>query len=88
MPDSALSGPTLSLLQLLQDNYEPSVTVPEEQDAAEVAEQDAFLDAIMSTQVMQLAETFLKNNGECLHWMRLQLKTIESIRIFLKAKAK
>ncbi|XP_071517788.1 uridylate-specific endoribonuclease C-like [Panulirus ornatus] len=63
VPDSALNGPTLSLLRKVQDNYEPSVTIAEKQDAAEVAEQNAFLDAITNTQVMHIAEDFLKNNS-------------------------
>jgi len=59
VPASALSGPTYTTLQALQDNYIPSVTKTEVEDSGEVAEQDAFLDAVMDTEVMQLAESFL-----------------------------
>ncbi|XP_045596820.1 uridylate-specific endoribonuclease [Procambarus clarkii] len=59
VPASALNGPTISLLRQVQDNYIPQVTTPEVQTAAEIAEQDALLDAMMSTQVMKIAESFL-----------------------------
>lgn len=64
MPESALTGPTISLLRQLQDNYIPSVSFAEDEDAAEVAEQEAFLDAVMDTQVMQRAETFLTEKSQ------------------------
>lgn len=64
MPESALTGPTISLLRQLQDNYIPSVSFAEDEDAAEVAEQEAFLDAVMATQVMQRAETFLTEKSQ------------------------
>ena len=64
VPDSALSGPTISLLMKVQDNYIPSAYEPEEQDESEIAEQNAFLDAIMNTEVMKLAEAFLHSKSE------------------------
>lgn len=67
VPASALSGPTISLLMKVQDNYIPSVSQPEEQNASEIAEQNAFLDAIMDTQVMKLAEAFLHSKSEFYH---------------------
>ncbi|KAK8746294.1 hypothetical protein OTU49_017349, partial [Cherax quadricarinatus] len=63
VPESALSGPTISLLRQVQDNYIPQVTIPEEEDAAEIAEQDALLDAMMNTQIMKLSESFLLDKG-------------------------
>ncbi|KAK8382149.1 hypothetical protein O3P69_015245 [Scylla paramamosain] len=63
VPESALSGPTIAPLMKVQDNYIPSVSQAEEQDATEIAEQNAFLDAIMNTEVMKLAETFLHSKN-------------------------
>ncbi|KAK7078744.1 hypothetical protein SK128_001848 [Halocaridina rubra] len=63
VPASALSGPTISALIALQNNYVPEVSVAEVEDASEVAEIEAFLDAIMATEVMQLAESFLVDNS-------------------------
>lgn len=48
----------------VQDNYIPSVYQAEVQDANEIAEQNDFLDAIMNTEVMKLAETFLHSKSE------------------------
>ncbi|XP_071517800.1 uridylate-specific endoribonuclease D-like isoform X7 [Panulirus ornatus] len=76
VPDSVLNGPTLSLLRKVQDNYEPSVTVTEKQDAAEVAEQNAFLDAITNTKVMHIAEDFLRNKDLISHGLRQTLEDI------------
>ncbi|KAK3886789.1 hypothetical protein Pcinc_009070 [Petrolisthes cinctipes] len=63
VPPEALSGPTLSTFVQLQDNYIPSVTESEVEDATEVTEQQAFLDAVMATEVMQLAEAFLQSKN-------------------------
>ncbi|XP_063863765.1 uridylate-specific endoribonuclease-like [Scylla paramamosain] len=63
VPESALSGPTIAPLMKVQDNYIPSVSQAEEQDTNEIAEQNAFLDAIMNTEVMKLAETFLHSKN-------------------------
>ncbi|XP_045138291.1 poly(U)-specific endoribonuclease-like [Portunus trituberculatus] len=63
VPESVLSGPTIALLRKVQDNYIPSVYQAEVQDANEIAEQNAFLDAIMNTEVMKLAETFLHSKN-------------------------
>ncbi|XP_037778838.1 poly(U)-specific endoribonuclease-like isoform X1 [Penaeus monodon] len=76
VPESALTGPTVSLLRQLQDNYVPSVTVAEDEDAAEVAEQEAFLDAVMATQVMQRAEAFLLEKNLLSGSLRAKLKEI------------
>ena len=48
----------------VQDNYIPSVYQAEVQDANEIAEQNDFLDAVMNTEVMKLAETFLHSKSE------------------------
>ncbi|XP_042873740.1 poly(U)-specific endoribonuclease-like [Penaeus japonicus] len=76
VPESALQGPTISLLRQLQDNYVPSVSTSEDEDAAETAEQEAFLDAIMATQVMQRAETFLTEKSLLSGSLRDKLKEI------------
>lgn len=66
VPPEALSGPTINAFVQLQDNYIPSVTESEVQDATEVTEQEAFLDAVMATEVMQLAEAFLQSKSASL----------------------
>lgn len=63
VPASALASPTIRLLEELQDNYSPNVTTSEDEEPDEVAEKEAFLDAVMQTQVMQLTESFLKERG-------------------------
>ena len=65
--DSALSGPTILPLRNVQDNYIASVTESEIQDANEIAEQNAFLDAVMNTEIMTLAENFLQSKSEFYH---------------------
>ncbi|KAG7157298.1 poly(U)-specific endoribonuclease-like [Homarus americanus] len=61
VPDAALNGPTISLLRQLQDNYVPDVKVAEDEDEVEIAEKDDFLDAMISTQIMQLVQNFLQD---------------------------
>ncbi|XP_047492981.1 uridylate-specific endoribonuclease-like isoform X1 [Penaeus chinensis] len=63
VPASALASPTIRLLEELQNNYSPNVTTPEAEDPTETAEKEAFLNAVMQTEVMQLMENFLKERG-------------------------
>lgn len=64
MPPEALSGPTVTALLALFDNYVEDARVTETITAEERAENDAFLDAIMATTVMQRAHAFLVGKGE------------------------
>merc|ERR1712226_268773 len=55
--------PTVSALRDLLDNYNPSVTVVEDNTPTEQAEVEAFLDIILATEVMQETYTFLSERG-------------------------
>lgn len=55
--------PTYSTFLALLDNYTPSTSVTESQDAAEWIEIDAFLDAILATDVMNHLYNFLVEHG-------------------------
>lgn len=55
--------PTYSTFLALLDNYTPSTSVTESQDAAEWVEIDAFLDAILATDVMNHLYNFLVEHG-------------------------
>lgn len=48
----------------VQDNYIPDVAQTEDQTALEIEEQNALLDAMAATEIMQLAEAFLQSNSE------------------------
>jgi poly(U)-specific endoribonuclease len=63
LPSNALTGPTIKTLIPLFDNYEADTAVPEVVTSAEWAENDAFLDAITATKVMQTAHQFLVKKG-------------------------
>lgn len=56
--------PTYSTFLALLDNYTPSTSVAESQDAAEWIEIDAFLDAILATDVMNHLYNFLVEHGD------------------------
>lgn len=56
--------PTYSTFLALLDNYTPSTSVTESQDAAEWIEIDAFLDAILATDVMNHLYNFLVEHGD------------------------
>jgi len=63
-PSVIFTMPTyLAAYNLYSGNYDLDVTVAEDVTAAEILEQTAFLDAIMSTSVMQQAHQFLANQG-------------------------
>ncbi|XP_075973577.1 uncharacterized protein LOC142974889 [Anticarsia gemmatalis] len=55
--------PTIQKFVPLLDNYERDVTVNEHVTPQERIEENAFMDAIMSTTVMRHLMTFLKNKG-------------------------
>ncbi|XP_041975323.1 poly(U)-specific endoribonuclease homolog isoform X2 [Aricia agestis] len=55
--------PTVQLLLPLLDNYERDATVNEYVTAQERTEENAFMDAVMSTSVMRHLMTFLKEKG-------------------------
>ena len=57
------SRPTYKALIDLFDNYEGDTAVRETITQAELAENDAFLDAVMATQVMRDAHQFLVQKG-------------------------
>lgn len=59
VPESALTGETITLLLALQDNYDPNVSVNEDDTPEEQAEKELFLDAIMATDIMNITETFM-----------------------------
>ena len=63
VPANAFDGPTIKALLALYDNYDVSCSVTEVVTAEERVEDDAFLDAIMATSVMQQAHTFLVSKG-------------------------
>lgn len=45
--------PTVAALKNLYDNYKPAVTIEEDNTSAEQAETNAFLDAVMASDIMQ-----------------------------------
>lgn len=47
----------------LFDNYHPDTDVTEKWDAKDLREQDTFLDAVFSTQVLKVAHQFLSSKG-------------------------
>lgn len=63
--------PTYSTFLALLDNYTPSTSVTESQDAAEWVEIDAFLDAILATDVMNHLYNFLVEHGDYHHFQAL-----------------
>jgi poly(U)-specific endoribonuclease len=64
VPADAFSGPTISALLALFDNYDENCKVTEDITAEELIENDAFLDAILATSVFQQAHQFLVSKGE------------------------
>ena len=55
--------PTLAAAQALLDNYQHDVTVQDELTGQQIAEELAFIDAVMETSVMQQLHTFLISKG-------------------------
>lgn len=50
---------TVKKLRALFDNYEPDARIAEKETAAEIKEQDAFIEALLSTNVMKKLMEFL-----------------------------
>ena len=63
IPEKALEADTIQALMALYDNYEDDVQVTEVVTAEEIAENDAFLTAVVQTTVMQEAHEFLVSKG-------------------------
>jgi poly(U)-specific endoribonuclease len=61
-PNAYTTG-TVALLVALHDNYNADVAVTETETAAETAEINAFLDAVLATPIMQQLQTFLTSKG-------------------------
>lgn len=76
VPPEALSGATIAALIALQDNYIPDVNEPEVEDPGESEELEVFLDAIMATEIMALAESFLIENAIYTGNLREKIKEI------------
>ena len=64
----------------LYDNYQDNVEVPEVVTPEEEEENNAFLDAITQTPVVQQAHAFLANKSTAV----ISLKTFNSLKIFKK----
>ncbi|XP_066941189.1 uridylate-specific endoribonuclease-like [Macrobrachium rosenbergii] len=76
VPEEVLTRPTYAALINLQDNYNPDVSVAEVIEPGEVAEQEAFLDAIMATEVMAMAQSFIIENQLYHGSLRQKIKEI------------
>ena len=61
--DSIWTKPTIALFSALFDNYIPAVTQAEDQTPEELAEENAFIDAVMDSAVMTEAYNFLNTKG-------------------------
>ena len=80
VPADAFSGPTISALLALFDNYDENCKVTEVIPAEEQTENDAFLDAILATSVFQQAHEFLVSKGINL----IHLKILDNILLVTK----
>ncbi|XP_068226062.1 uridylate-specific endoribonuclease-like [Palaemon carinicauda] len=76
VPAEILSRPTYAALIKLQDNYIPDVYKAEVSNPEEEAEQEAFLDAIMATEVMALAQAFIIEKQLYFGSLRQKMKEI------------
>jgi hypothetical protein len=63
IPARVLQGTTIAKMKHLYDNYEPDAALPEVVTAYERDEDKAFLDAVMTTQVMAKTKKFLAEKG-------------------------
>jgi poly(U)-specific endoribonuclease len=62
-PLADFAKPTMAATQALLDNYQHDVTVQDELTGQQLAEELAFIDAVMETSVMQQLHTFLISKG-------------------------
>jgi poly(U)-specific endoribonuclease len=63
VPDAALTGPTVTALFALYDNYVADVAANEDHNAQEQGEEEAFLDEVFATDVTKMAFDFLAAKG-------------------------
>lgn len=70
VPSTVFDGPTIKALLSLYDNYVIDCNVTEETNEKEKIEEDAFLEAILATNVMQQAHNFLITKGY--HCLKVQ----------------
>ncbi|XP_055837450.1 endoribonuclease CG2145-like [Episyrphus balteatus] len=61
--DKVFNVPTIAKLRPLFDNYHMDTSVNEKFSAAQLQEQDDFLDAVMATNVMRQTMSFLQSKG-------------------------
>jgi hypothetical protein len=83
VPADAFSGPTISALLALFDNYDENCKVTEVITNEEQTESDVFLDAILATSVFQQAHEFLVSKGNQLKIVKFtQKKNLNFIVIY------
>ena len=63
-PLADFAKPTFAAFQALLNNYQKNVTIQDTFTAQQLAEEVAFIDAVMETSVMQSLHTFLVSKGE------------------------
>jgi hypothetical protein len=62
-PLGDFAKPTFAAFQALLNNYQKNVTIQDTFTAQQLAEEVAFIDAVMETSVMQSLHTFLVSKG-------------------------
>ena len=62
-PLADFSKPTFAAAQALLNNYQKNVTIEDTFTPEQLAEEVAFIDAVMTTSVMQQLHTFLVSKG-------------------------
>ena len=82
VPADAFSGPTISALLALFDNYDENCKVTEVITNEEQTENDVFLDAILATSVFQQAHEFLVSKGIHLKFKFTQKKNFNFVLIY------
>jgi len=63
LENGAYTGPTISRMLAMHDNYIPDVGQAEVDTPTDIAERDAFLDAVFATPLMQRTQEFLASKG-------------------------
>ena len=87
VPADAFSGPTISALLALFDNYDENCKVTEVITNEEQTENDVFLDAILATSVFQQAHEFLVSKGNHLKIVKFtQKKNFNFVLIYPQNK--
>ncbi len=62
-PTADFAKPTFAAAQALLNNYQKNVTIEDVFTVDQLAEEVAFIDAVMETTVMQLLHQFLVSKG-------------------------